>query len=80
MADWVGCAAFLLRPVHERLFFWLKRSGKLFADETTPTSNAILAWADKTKVEWHCIAPGKPMQNAFVEFLRWPTARRVFAS
>jgi hypothetical protein len=35
LADWVGRAAFLLRPVHERLFFWLKRSGKLFADETT---------------------------------------------
>ena len=30
-----GRAAFLLRPVHERLLFWLKRSGKLFADETT---------------------------------------------
>jgi putative transposase len=31
------------------------------------TSNAILAWADKAKVEWHYIAPGKPMQNAFIE-------------
>ena len=31
------------------------------------TSNAILAWADKTKVEWHYIAPGKPMQNGFIE-------------
>ena len=31
------------------------------------TSNAILAWAGKTTVEWHYIAPGKPMQNAFVE-------------
>jgi putative transposase len=31
------------------------------------TSNAILAWADKTKVDWHYIAPGKPMQNAFIE-------------
>lgn len=31
------------------------------------TSNAILAWADKTKVEWHYIAPGKPTQNAFIE-------------
>jgi transposase InsO family protein len=25
------------------------------------------SWADKTAVEWHCIAPGKPMQNAFIE-------------
>ncbi len=31
------------------------------------TSNAILAWADKARVEWHYIAPGKPMQNAFIE-------------
>jgi putative transposase len=31
------------------------------------TSNAILAWADHTRVEWHYIAPGKPMQNAFIE-------------
>ena len=31
------------------------------------TSNAILAWADHARVEWHYIAPGKPMQNAFIE-------------
>jgi putative transposase len=31
------------------------------------TSNAILAWADQTRVAWHYIAPGKPMQNAFIE-------------
>jgi transposase len=35
LADWVGRAAFLLRPVHERLLAGLKRSPKLFADETT---------------------------------------------
>jgi putative transposase len=31
------------------------------------TSNAILAWADQARVEWHYIAPGKPMQNGFIE-------------
>ena len=31
------------------------------------TSNAILQWADQTRVAWHYIAPGKPMQNAFIE-------------
>jgi putative transposase len=31
------------------------------------TSNAILAWAGRTKVDWHYIAPGKPMQNGFIE-------------
>jgi len=35
LADWVGRAAFLLRPVHERLLSVLKTSTKLFADETT---------------------------------------------
>jgi putative transposase len=30
-------------------------------------SNAILNWADQTRVGWHFIAPGKPMQNAFIE-------------
>ena len=31
------------------------------------TSNAILAWQQEHGVEWHYIAPGKPMQNGFVE-------------
>jgi putative transposase len=31
------------------------------------TSNAVLTWADQTRVEWHYIAPGKPMQNGFIE-------------
>jgi transposase len=35
LADWVGRAAFLLRPVHERMLERLKTSAKLFADETT---------------------------------------------
>ncbi len=31
------------------------------------TSNAILAWQEEQQIEWHYIAPGKPMQNGFVE-------------
>ncbi len=31
------------------------------------TSNAILAWQEDRDIEWHYIAPGKPMQNGFVE-------------
>jgi transposase len=34
LAHWVGFAAFELRPVYQRLVAILKRSGKLFADET----------------------------------------------
>ncbi len=34
---------------------------------TELTSIAILNWCQATGVEWHYIAPGKPMQNGFVE-------------
>jgi putative transposase len=34
---------------------------------TELTANAILAWQQEHAVEWHYIAPGKPMQNGFVE-------------
>jgi len=34
---------------------------------TELTSNAILKWQQERQVEWHYIAPGKPMQNGFVE-------------
>ncbi len=34
LADWVGRAAFLLRPIYERLLDRLRASPKLFADET----------------------------------------------
>jgi putative transposase len=34
---------------------------------TELTSNAILAWQQEHAIEWHYIAPGKPMQNGFVE-------------
>ncbi|MFT3988708.1 IS3 family transposase [Aestuariivirga sp.] len=34
---------------------------------TKLTSNAILQWQEEHAVEWHYIAPGKPMQNGFVE-------------
>jgi len=34
---------------------------------TELTSMAILRWQQETGVAWHYIAPGKPMQNGFVE-------------
>ncbi len=36
---------------------------------TELTSRAILQWQEDNAVEWHYIAPGKPMQNGFVESL-----------
>lgn len=35
LADWVGRAAWHLRPVHDRLLAHIRSSGKIFADETT---------------------------------------------
>ena len=34
---------------------------------TELTSNAILKWQEEREVDWHYIAPGKPMQNGLVE-------------
>ena len=34
---------------------------------TELTSSAILRWSQERRVEWYYIAPGKPMQNGFVE-------------
>jgi putative transposase len=34
---------------------------------TELTSTAIRAWSDRERVGWHYIAPGKPVQNAFIE-------------
>ena len=31
------------------------------------TSMAILQWVQKTGIDWHYIAPGKPQQNGFIE-------------
>lgn len=45
---------------------------------TEMTSMAILKWCQETRVEWHYIAPGKPMQNGFVEsfMYRRPRGRK----
>jgi putative transposase len=34
---------------------------------TELTSMAVLRWCQEPQIEWHYIAPGKPMQSAFVE-------------
>jgi len=36
---------------------------------TELTSMAVLKWCQETDIEWHYIAPGKPMQNGFVHSL-----------
>lgn len=59
------------RRVARELTGLLERRGKpgmIVSDNGTElTSNAILDWCSENKVDWHYIAPGKPMQNGFVE-------------
>jgi len=44
------------------------KPGMIVSDHGTEfTSNAILSWANENKIDWHYIAPGKPMQNGFCE-------------
>ncbi|MAL75014.1 MAG: IS3 family transposase [Rhodospirillaceae bacterium] len=44
------------------------KPGMIVSDNGTElTSNAVLAWCGQIGVEWHYIAPGRPMQNGYVE-------------
>lgn len=44
------------------------RPGTIVSDNGTELINmAVLRWCQETRIEWHYIAPGKPMQNAFVD-------------
>jgi putative transposase len=44
------------------------RPAMIVSDNGTElTSHAVLRWVEETGIEWHYIAPGKPVQNAFVE-------------
>ncbi|WP_412509938.1 DDE-type integrase/transposase/recombinase, partial [Roseovarius sp. SYSU LYC5161] len=58
------------RRVVRELTALVERRGKpgmIVSDNGTDlTSNAILTFATERKIEWHYIAPGKPMQNGFV--------------
>jgi putative transposase len=59
------------RRVARELTALIARRGKpgmIVSDHGTEfTANAILAWSKDHRVEWHYIAPGKPMQNGFCE-------------
>ena len=36
-------------------------------NDTELASSAILRWSQERRVEWDYVAPGKPMQNGFIE-------------
>ena len=52
----------------ERIIAIYGKPAMIVSDNGTElTSNAVLRWSADQGIEWHYIAPGKPMQNAFVE-------------
>ncbi|MGH6644925.1 MAG: integrase core domain-containing protein, partial [Bradyrhizobium sp.] len=59
------------RRVARELSAILERRGKpglIVSDNGTEfTCNAMLAWCRDKAIDWHFIAPGKPMQNGFIE-------------
>lgn len=59
------------RRVARELDAIIERRGKpqmIVSDNGTElTSNAVFAWRREHKIDWHYIAPGKPMQNGFAE-------------
>ena len=69
------------RRVARELTALIERRGKpgmIVSDNGTElTSNAILRWCSEHRIEWHYIAPGKPMQNGFVESFNGPHAGRA---
>lgn len=59
------------RRVARELTMLIERRGKpgmIVSDNGTEfTSNAMLAWTQEHVINWHFIAPGRPMQNGFCE-------------
>ena len=52
----------------DRLVSSRGRPSVIVSDNATElTGHAVLKWSQKTRIDWHYIAPGKPAQNAFVE-------------
>jgi transposase InsO family protein len=44
------------------------KPGMIVSDNGTElTCNAVLAWCSEAGINWHYIAPGKPMQNGYSE-------------
>jgi putative transposase len=59
------------RRVARELTAIVERRGKpgmIVSDHGTEfTCNAMLAWSKDIVIDWHFIAPGRPMQNGFIE-------------
>ena len=64
LADWVGHAAFHLRPLHQRLLTVLRARSKLFADETTVPVLDPGRGRTKTGQLWAYAADDRPWGGA----------------
>jgi transposase len=64
LADWVGHAAWHLRPLHHRLLTKLKNSARLFADETTAPVLDPGRGRTKTGQLWAYVADDRPWGGA----------------
>ncbi|CAJ0858195.1 hypothetical protein AMST5_03911 [freshwater sediment metagenome] len=64
LADWVGCAAWHLRPVHERLLENIRSSAKIFADETTAPVLDPGRGRTKTGQLWAYVRDDRPFGSA----------------
>ena len=65
-----GTSIFGRRVVRELAELIVQRGkpGMIVSDNGTElTSDAVLTWRGEIGVEWHYIAPGKPMKNGYVE-------------
>ena len=52
----------------ERIIALRSRPALIVSDNGTElTRHAVLKWSQEARIDWHYIAPGKPVQNAFVE-------------
>ena len=57
----------IVRVLDRLVAIWGKPEMIVSDNGTELTCNAMLKWTAENAVEWHYIAPGKPMQNGFME-------------
>jgi len=57
----------IVRVLDRLVAIWGKPAMIVSDNGTELTCNAMLKWTTESRIEWHYIAPGKPMQNGYME-------------
>jgi putative transposase len=57
----------IVRVLERLVEIWGKPTMIVSDNGTELTCNAMLKWTTESRIEWHYIAPGKPMQNGYME-------------